>query len=625
MITNEELLATYTLLSYIRESLGIEKRNTLAYVFVPLVKEGISAVFSSNGFKEVKGKDYTEIQSHVDNLFKIVIPIPILETIMHILSKDAGEAFQLNKDHSFIIKSKVGSSIMGDYSNQKRRISLLEKDYQRFCQGEKVQPDFDGLISFIQDQKKRIFDKDNTTKIEDQNYHISKYIDILKKKKNAHYETVCDLYLGGIISSYLRFQVEGRIVDAELLIDTNFYTSLINLNTEESYATCKQLYDITIAMGFRYKILETTISQIKILLNNRISEFNNKDVFTVLNDADILAACERRGLSVSDLQAYKDGLLNDLSNKGVTTLYKTNIPQLVDNVKNSKELKTLTYVRGNYDSAFNDLLAEEYVGFKRTGVPISEFIDVNSWFLTNSYSTSKTELSLPVWQRRRINAADLLVLLWYANPSLNIGNEKAMLAATSLGANVLKYRTEKLPTEKVINELTNKIANLRQGNFITEHALAKLCIRMSEGCIDNTEAERLVTLTSAEFVDYVDKIQEQNAAYSEAQEQIEDLQERLDKSEQSVPAEWVRGEIKARRGWAVAYVFAIFILYYLSATSVFDKITNDFWKWFAHGLYWIITTVVPNWFSHSYFLDGIISFFNYQRVFDKLMEKKKQK
>ncbi len=621
MIENEELLATYTLLSYIRETLGIEKRDTLAYVFVPLVREGISAVFSANGFKEVKGKDFTEIQSHVNNLFKIVIPIPVLETIMPILSKEAGDAFQLNKDHSFIIKSIVGGSIMGDYSNQKRRITLLEKDYKRFCQGESVQPDFDGLISFIQDQKNRLFDKVNTTKIEDQSYHISKYINFLKNKKNAHYETVCDLYLGGIISSYLKFRVKRRIVDADLLIDTNFYTSLMDLNTEESYATCKQLYDITMAMGFRYKILETTIDQIKILLNSKLSEFNQKDVFTVLNDADILAACDRRGLSYSDLQAYKDGLLENLSKLGVTTLYKSNIPQLVNNVKKSRELKNLTSIRGNYESAFNDLLAEEYVGFKRTGVPITEFIDVNCWFLTNSYSTNKSELALPVCQRRRINAADLLVLLWYANPSLSIDNEKAMLAATSLGANVLRYRTEKLPTEKVITDLTNKIAKLQQSNLITEQSLAKLCIRMSEGCIDNTEAERLVTLTSAEFLDYVDKIQVQNAAYTDAQEKIDTLQEKLDESQLERYKERVRGEIWKRRTWAVVYVIIIIATYFIAASSLIDKIPNGFLRYSVHCVYWLALTFGLNWFSHSYFLDGIVSIFNYQRIFDKLMKK----
>lgn len=617
---NEELLATYSLLSYIRESLDNDKRDTLAYVFIPLVKEGLSAVLSYHGFNEVKGKDYTEIQTQITNLFKIEIPIPVLETILPIISKEAGDAFQLYRDHAFIIKSQVGNSIMGDYSNQKKRIQQLEKNYKLFCKGQGVPPDFDGLISFIQDQKNRLFNRDNTDKIDSQDYHISKYIDTLIKKNNVYYEIVCDLYLGGIISSYLNFKVTRPIVDVDLLIDTNFYISLINLNTEESYVTCKQLYEITVAMGYRYKILETTISQIKILLNNKMSDYGNKDVFSVLDSADILAACERRGLSYSELQAYKDGLLEDLVKKGVTTVYKNSIPTLVENVKKSKELKPLAQLRGNYDSAFNDLLAQEYVDYKRSNAPIAEFIDVNCWFLTNSYSTNKSELSLPVWKRRCINASDLLVLLWYANPSLDIGKEKTMLAATSLAANVLKYRTEKHPTDKVIKELTNKIVNLQQSGHITENTLAKLCIRMSEGCIDNTEAERLVTLTTADFVEYVNSIQERDAAYTEEHERNEQLQIELDKSKLATLEEKVKGKINTRRAWSIVYVLVI-IMVYILATFYIEKISVDYLKYLAHGIYWLLTTIIVNWFSHSYFLDGLVSFFNYNRIYNKLLKR----
>lgn len=621
-MVNEELLATYSLLSYIRENLGEDRRDTLAYVFLPLVGEGISAVLSKHGFKEVKGKDYTEIQSQISDIFKIEIPIPVLKTIMPIISNEAGEAFHLYGDHSFIIKSKVGSTIMGDYGNQKKKIQQLQKNYNAFCKGQGVQPDFDGLISFIQDQNNRLFEKGFLSKIEDQSYHISKYIDSLMKKKNTHYDTVCNLYLGGIISSYLKFQAKQRIVDTDLLIDTNFYISLVNLNTEESYATCKQLYDLTVAMGYRYKILDTTISQIRILLNNKLSNYNNKDIYSTLDHADILAACERRNLNYSDLQAYKDGLLEDLRKKGITTIYKSNIPQLVEKVKKSKELKPLVLIRRNEDSAFNDLLAQAYVEYKRHDIPITEFIDVNCWFLTNSYSINKTELSLPVWKRHSINASDLLVLLWYANPSLNIGKEKAMLAATSMSANVLRYRTEKLPTEKVIKDLTHKIDTLQKSGHITENTLAKLCIRMSEGCIDNTEAERLVTLTTADFVEYVNNIQERDAAYTEEHEYNEQLLAELAESKKEALEEKVKGKINTMRAWSIVYVLTI-IGVYVFATFYIERIPNAVLKYLAHGLYWLLTTIVVNWFSHSYFLDGLVSLFNYQLVYDKHMKLEK--
>ena len=74
------------------------------------------------------------------------------------------------------------------------------------------------------------------------------------KKRDAYYDIICDIYLGGVIASYLQFQIKEQIVNSELLIDTNFYISLINLNTEEAYEACKQLFDLTIGMGYRYSI-----------------------------------------------------------------------------------------------------------------------------------------------------------------------------------------------------------------------------------------------------------------------------------------------------------------------------------------------------------------------------------
>ena len=619
-MVNLDLLATYALLSYIRESIEEDKRQSLAYVFVPLVKEALASVLRKNGQSEMKGKDYTEIKDQIQELFKIEIPIPVLDTILKIISEEADSPFQLYKDHSYIIKRSSICSIMGDYDDQKKRIEKLERNYKAYCKGQKVNPDFDGLITFIQNQKSRLFDSDYALTLEEQNYHISKYVSILIQKKNEHFYTICDLYLGGIISSYLSFQVRNRIVDTELVIDTNFYISLVDLNTEDSYATCKQLYDLTVAMGYRYKILETTIEQIRILLSNKVSDYGIKDIFSAIDNADILAACERRKLSHSDLQAYKDSLLEDLSRKGITTIYKNNIRELVDKVSKSKSLKPLTNIRGNYDSAFNDLLAIEYVDYKRSGKAVTEFNDVNCWFLTNSYSTNKSEINLPICKRHSINASDLLVLLWYANPSLNIGKEKTMLAVTSLSANVLRFRSEKLPTDKVVRELTKKIANLQQGGFITENSLAKLCIRMSEGCVDDTEAERLMMMTTDQFLSYVNNIEDKEAAFAEQYEKNLELQEQLESEKQNSIDEKIRGEIKTRQAWFVVYAIVIVLLYLLAILWI-NKMADNAGKYVIHFIYWLVCTVGINYVSHSYFLDGLVSFFRYDSIYNKLLKR----
>ena len=182
------------------------------------------------------------------------------------INRTSGQEFILNKDHSFIVKKLFCSTIEKDYKCQKRRILKLEKDFTIFCEGLGIEANFDELVDFIQDQKSRIFEN-GTSRIYNQGYHISKFVSSRLKNKDENYRTICDLYLGGVIASYLQFQIKERIVDTELLIDTNFYISLINLNTEEAYESCKQLYDMTTGMGYRFSILESTIEQIKILLH----------------------------------------------------------------------------------------------------------------------------------------------------------------------------------------------------------------------------------------------------------------------------------------------------------------------------------------------------------------------
>lgn len=61
-MVNENLLATYSLLSFIRESYGEDSKESLLTVFVPLVKVALVCKLKENHGKEYKGKDYSEIK-----------------------------------------------------------------------------------------------------------------------------------------------------------------------------------------------------------------------------------------------------------------------------------------------------------------------------------------------------------------------------------------------------------------------------------------------------------------------------------------------------------------------------------------------------------------------------------
>lgn len=617
-MVNENLLATYALLSFIRESYEGQKSKSLLHVFVPLIKEAISQKLEENQGKEYQGHDYTEIKDLIERIFSMEIPIPVLSTLLPVVQSETEGGFQLFGDHSFIINHKCRSDISKDYNQKKKEIKDLEEHYSAFCKARGVECVFQDLVDFIQDQRNRIFDN-AASQIDTQKYYVSTYVHDVIQKKNHYFDIMSSIYIGGLIGSYFKFHVDSVIFDAELLIDTNFYVSLIDLNTEEAYDTCNQLFTMATSMGFRFYILETTIEQIKALLSNRSNNIGSKDFISAVNDADVLSACQRRGLNGSDLDSYKFNLGSDLKRRGVSTVYKNQIRELVQKAEKSKDLKKLIGLRGSYESAFNDILADEYVRYRRKGKAISNFSDVNCWFLNNSFTSSKHELDLPVWQRVSITASDLLTLLWLANPSQNQLISKKILAATCLSANVIKYRSEKLPDHQLIDKIQDKVVKLQSQGIISQETIAKICVRMSEGCIDDNEAERLLTLSSSDFLAFFEKMYENENLYLEEHMKNNELNDENKKliAESNISKAQLR---------SVVYFFGIVVLYVLYRVIIVGGTSLKSWPlyWLIDAVYWVITTIVINLINHRLFWDGIISLFSNkhrQKMIANLLEK----
>lgn len=617
-MVNDNLLATYALLSFINETHGCDSKDSMLYIFEPLVCEGLNKVIRSHGGMRVTGKDYTEIRQGIISEFSLDIPVAVLASILPIVSKNNPDVLTLNNDHSFILDGYCKRDIIDSYSDKKNDLNLLRKNYSAFCKGQGVDCDFENLITFIQDQKNRIFES-KTSEILSQGYHVSKYVYSKIKKRDRYFEIICDLYLGGIIASYLRFNINERVADCELLLDTNFFISLINLNTEESYDTCLQLYKTTVAMGYHYSILESTIEQIKILLSSRVERFRQKDLLAAIDVADIMAACNRLGYSRDDLNAIKDNVRETLSQLGVTTVYNSSIRSLVDKAEKSSDLSMLSRLRGSRESALNDLIASEYVDFRRKGKAITEFNEVNCWFLNNSYSVNRAEIQKPIWQRRHINASDLMVLIWYANPSLNFGNSKECMAIASLSAGVIKYRSEKYPSIKTIDKIQTKIAQMQTANLITQKSIANLCIRMSEGCIDSNEAERLLTMSTDELSKYVTELSNREDAYLEEHKQNERLTESYGNLQKELLLSNVESRIQKHRFYGIVYVIGFALLYFFTLKIV-PQNPSTIGGYTIHFICWLSSTVCVNWFTHNVCLYGLISIMWKNKIREKYIK-----
>lgn len=622
-MVSENLLATYSLLSFIQDSQKVDKSKSIMQLFIPIVQDTLNWMLSKNtSLGEIKGKSTLEIRDAINKRFELEIPPFALNSILSLIDTDE-DRFVINSDKSFIIKAGYASGIDNQYANQKKWISQLKTNYKTFCNRENVNFDFQELVTFIQDQKNRIFER-NPTQITDQKYYVSKYVAEKIRVKDKYYKTICNIYLGGIITSYLSFNITERVMDAELLLDTNFYISLCNLNTEESYETCSQLFEIARNLGFRFSILQRTIEQIRILLTNRIKNFDCRGSRAAWDESDIHAACVRRGMnSSSDLQLYKDNIMNDLSQKGINVIHDAMIKSYIDKASNSEEYRSLKAIRRNSESALNDVIAQTYVEYKRSSKKIAEFSDVNCWFLTNSTSFNKHELEIPVWQRKSINAADLLLLLWYANPSLDLGNTTSMLAMSSLSANILRYRSEKGPTAKIVDEIQHKVAKLQTNGLVTQEAIAKLCIRMSEGCIDETEANRLVSMPTSEFVEYVEHIRTSENAYYEIEAENEDLRSKIDILNEGSKIKDAELEMKDMRLKSVVYIFAVIVIYIVYWFFIREQISIMWLNITVQMIYWIVTCILMNFINHGRIWLGLKSFIWPDSVLQKIAKDKR--
>ena len=255
-------------------------------------------------------------------------------------------------------------------------------------------------------------------------------------------------------------------------------------------------------------------------------------------------------------------------------------------------------------------MAKEYVEYKRKDKALTEFADVPCWFLNNSFTLNKRELNLPVWQRINITASDLLTLLWLANPAQkNLNNSKA-LAITSLSANVIKYRSDRLPSHKQLDQLQDRIARLQTESKVEQKDIARLCIRMSEGCIDGKEAERLLVMQTSDLLDYIEKIDQRDEYFQQVAEENRQKDEELSRLRDKEVEQKAMTELYKMRAWGLAYQIFVIGLYVIYRLFIVGNVLQliGWWSVAADVIYFILTVVVVNLLSHSYCLKGLRSF-----------------
>lgn len=639
---NKKLVVTYAVLAYLKET--SDSSNTSIFdIYIPLIKKGLSVYSEENGLIQIMGRSFSEIQEKIFHVFGISIPIPVLSSALKTIEKQVNDdnIFKINNDKSFIIKSYVFSDIDEIIFTEGNDVLYLESEFNDFCKVNNTIISFDELIKFIKAQEVDLF-TNKKSNFQEANSLLPKYLDKIIKEKGRTYQIVCNLYLGSLLASYFELKLDKVSSNIKLLIDTNFFISLIDLNTEDAFSVCNQVFQLCKQLGYQFYILESTIRQIEILLNNRIQDFGNKDFIGTVRTADIFNACIRKNIQKTELEAIKDSVRRKLKDFGVETILEAQVKDLIEKAKKEEDFKKLKERRNNTDSALNDIVARLYVE-KYRGIGISEFSDVRCWFLHNSYSPYEYSSNQKICERWSIGANELLVLLWLANPAQGDNIKTEIISKGGIASYITKYRRAKTPSTIALKGIKQKMDNAISLGVVDEKTIYNLTIRMSEGSIDQETTDALTELQGEQFVSKLNGFKDldkekdkkidilkkdldtlkkegevQNKTIKQQTETISELKDSVTKLKKykydKEKNEYVSNRMKKYRNYTLGYIIFVIILIILWLINHKHIIVNEIWATIISLTLFIATTCGLRFINHT----TVKEFFNWKKLKSRL-------
>lgn len=527
----------YSFLAHVRNS-GTLVQGPLE-IFVPLVKKGLH--YMNIAKEQYKGESINEIREIIFEKYNIDIPIPVLRTVLKFFANEVNQqerVFDLYNDDSFWIKDYIFEDYDIYLSRKEKEIESLQNLFTAFCKANGLPTQNTNIIKFIEKNKASLsYYISHKEESNGENYTIeAKFVEHFRAIPDI-YEQIKDIYLGSIICSLLDYTPTNLNVDIDLLFDTNFIVSLLDLNTPESTHTCRKLIEIGKSLGFSMHVLADTVDEIKGLLTFKAENFDKSIIQKYVNKEDIYNACSRLKFSKADLERVRDNIENSLSSYGVLVIPYTE--KLKNVAKYGNDYTQLKNYRSNHKAALHDAMCLAYVREKRHGKQFKNFEDVNCWFVNNAIShdfdnegierilTTNDNTSLP----EIIKVDDLLNILWLSNPSMGLLKDADMvdIGLTSLVAFTLN---KSLPKARIIKELDDNIQKYKDEN-ISERDVFLLSTRIANGQIHNLE--KLNELASSDTAAFNKAVKEEANKQNQIEiERGKKLDEIIKKFEESI-------------------------------------------------------------------------------------------
>ncbi len=545
----ENKAITYSLLAHVRNSGTLIKGPIDP--FVPLIKR---ALYKLNSKGILSGKSIKEIHDISTELYGIDFPLPVLKTILEQIANEVNTSeqknFELYKDGAFALKNFYFKEFEEQIQSSKRDVETLEKLYIDFVKLNNIETKEKTTIFDFIDKNKISISKylSNSTHINGKDFTVeAQFVEFFRKIPDV-FDIIRNIYLGSIISSYLEYKTENVNQQVELVFDTNFIISLVDLNTPEATHTCNKLIEVCKGIGYRFTILNDTIDETKSLILKKAEFYSASILSKRINPEDIYNACERRKLNRNDLERIVDNIEKILADKGISIL--PNTENYKNKAKYSSEYQGYKKYRSSHYAALHDATVLYYVREKRTK-KIKEFEKVNCWFVNNSITHDNEEQreisqNNNDFQSEIIRADELLNILWLANPSISKNMNSDELVDIGLSSIVAYTLNSTLPKASIIKELDENIQKYK-GDTITDKDILLISSRISHRQLKNIAD--LNSLANSNQQQFAQRIKE------EAQKQQKEEDERIQKldilfqkfEKQIVSLDKARQELKTKK------------------------------------------------------------------------------
>lgn len=506
MVHISNKIVTYSLLAHINDhNQGI---RDLTDLFIPLTKRVLSSM-AEEGVHQ--GKHISEIKERVDTTFHLDIPYPLLSKIISSIAeevrKNKGAEFIVYKDNSFQINNYSFTEFDDEIAKEESDIERVEELYRVYLEINGVKySKGDSFVDFIDKNRAQLIsyfrDKKEPDGNLDKNFVFqANFINSIKSDAKI-YKSICKIYLGSIVVSYLEFNPEfsKESVAKEFLLDTNFIVGLLDLNTIESTHTCRKIVEICERLNYRVAVLDYTLDETRGLIERAANTLDSTFLPKKLDPDSIYNACDRRNLSKTDLEKIHAELEITLKNEfSISIISETS--RLRNEARYSNEFKIYKGIRSTEWSALHDATAVKYVQRKRSR-KVRDYYSANCFFVTNTKrdfgplldSESVSEL---------IRAEDLVNILWLTNPNAKLNIANSEMVEMGMSRLISSTLNSSLPSSRIIRELDENIQKYAKYK-ISDRDIIRVADRIANKTIQNLEQINKLAKTSP--VDFVDKL-----------------------------------------------------------------------------------------------------------------------